>query len=486
MVLCVVVGCSKRSGRDKDVSFFRLPRIIKNKGVDVHSLSKRRRDGILAAISRVGLTDNILKNDRICFRHYISGKPADLLDDTNPDWLPTLNLGHNKARLPPTATGRWERWNARQANREDTTHQVTDTMLTETSDADDTHVDLATQVAVATADASTQFGIDVSYDVASTQTDSSMMDASTQTYLHINYPPLFSEEAVLPAEYIKFYTGLPNCKVLKAVFNLIKPGISHHNQSKLTPFQEYIMVLMKLRLNTQIQDLAYRFGISSSTVSRLFLKWVITMNHRLKHLILWPNRDSLIRTMPACFQKSFGKKVAIVIDCFEVFLERPSNLHARACTWSNYKHLKILLGIAPQGVISFVSSTWGGRVSDKYITDHSGVLDNLIPGDVVLADRGFDIGDSVGMMQASLHIPAFTKGKSQLTAMEVHETRSIANVRIHVKRVIGMVRQKYSILQSTLPIHYVHKRERQPPLIDSIVSVCCALCNICDSVVPFD
>ena len=193
-MLCVVVGCSKRSGRDKDVSFFRLPRIIKNKGVDVHSLSKRRRDGILAAISRVGLTDNILKNDRICSRHYISGKPADLLDDTNPDWLPTLNLGHNKARLPPTATGRWERRNARQANREDTTHQVTDTMLTETSDADDTHVDVATQVAVATADASTQFRIDVSYDVASTQTDSSMMDVSTQTYLHINHLPLFSED----------------------------------------------------------------------------------------------------------------------------------------------------------------------------------------------------------------------------------------------------------------------------------------------------
>ncbi len=58
------------------------------------------------------------------------------------------------------------------------------------------------------------------------------------------------------------------------------------------------------------------------------------------------------------------------------------------------------------------------------------------------------------MMQASLHITEFTKGHSQLSAMEV-----IANVRIHVERVIGMIRQKYSILQSTLPIHYVHKRE---------------------------
>ena len=44
------------------------------------------------------------------------------------------------------------------------------------------------------------------------------------------------------------------------------------------------------------------------------------------------------------------------------------------------------------------------------------------------------------MRQARLHIPAFTKGKDQLSAIEVHETRTTANVRIHVERVIGCVR----------------------------------------------
>lgn len=75
-----------------------------------------------------------------------------------------------------------------------------------------------------------------------------------------------------------------------------------------------------------------------------------------------------------------------------------------------------------------MSEPWGGRVSDKYLTDHCGILDKLLPGDIVLADRGFDITESVGMMQAKLHIPAFTKGKSQLSGMEVSETRTIANV----------------------------------------------------------
>ena len=53
-------------------------------------------------------------------------------------------------------------------------------------------------------------------------------------------------------------------------------------------------------------------------------------------------------------------------------------------------------------------------------------MSNLLPGDIVLAHLGFDISDSVGVMQAH-HIPAFTKGKNQLLALEVHQTRNIAN-----------------------------------------------------------
>ena len=57
----------------------------------------------------------------------------------------------------------------------------------------------------------------------------------------------------------------------------------------------------------------------------------------------------------------------------------------------------------------------------------------------MLADRGLEIAALVGIMQASLHIPAFTKGKDQLSPIEVEETRTIANARIHVEWVIGMV-----------------------------------------------
>ena len=173
------------------------------------------------------------------------------------------------------------------------------------------------------------------------------------------------------------------------------------------------MVLRKLRLNVPFQDLAYRFMVSVPTVSRISSSWMVVMDTRLFPFVSWPVREQLWKTMPMCFQYAFGRKVTLVIDCFEVFIERPTNLLARAQTFSSYKHhntIKILIGITPQGTVSFVSLVWGGRTSDKYLTENCGFLDQLLPGDMVMADRGFKIAESVGLKQAKLVIPAFTKG----------------------------------------------------------------------------
>ena len=198
--------------------------------------------------------------------------------------------------------------------------------------------------------------------------------------------------------------------------------------------------------------------------------------------------------MPQFFKYSFGKRTTVIIDCFEIFIDHPSNLLARAQTFSNYKHhntIKFLIGITPQGTISFVSEAWGGRTSDKFLTENCGFLSNLLPGDLVMADRGFTIQESVWYYHANLSIPAFTKGKNQLDPVDVEKTRGIANVRIHVERVIGYLRQKYTILQSILPIDYVMCDQQLPeheriPLIDRIVRICSALINPCPPIVPFN
>ena len=198
--------------------------------------------------------------------------------------------------------------------------------------------------------------------------------------------------------------------------------------------------------------------------------------------------------MPQCFMYSFGRKVTVVIHCFEIFIEKPSNLLARAQTFSNYKNhntIKILIGITPQGIITYVSEAWGGRTSDKYLTENCGFLEYLIPGNMVMADRGFTISESVGLKHAKLMIPAFTKGKDQLDHVDVESTRGIENVRIHVQRVIGLLRRKYTIVEGTLPAEFLACNpngpiERQVPLIDRTLGVCSALVKFCPPIVPFD
>ena len=285
---------------------------------------------------------------------------------------------------------------------------------------------------------------------------------------------------------VRFYTGLPSYEVLMVVFEHVSSHVSRKTQN-LSRFQEFVMVLIKLRLNVPLQDLAYRFVVSVTTVSRIFSFWMVVMDVRLKFMISWPEREQLWKTMPMCFQYAFGKKVTVVNDCFEVFIEHPSNLLARAQTFSTYRHhdtIKVLIGIQPQGNISFVSEAWGGRTSDKYLTEHCGFLEFLVQGDMVMTDRGFTISEK-------LTIPAFTKGKSQLDPVDVERTRGIANVRIHVERVIGLLRRKYTILQSTLPTDYLTYNQNGPPetqvpVIDRINRVCSALVNCCPPIVPFD
>ena len=102
--------------------------------------------------------------------------------------------------------------------------------------------------------------------------------------------------------------------------------------------------------------------------------------------------------------------------------------------------------MCPQGVTTFFSCAWGGKVSDKHLIVNSGFLSKLLPGDIVLADRGFD--EDIAKMQATLQILAFTHGCAQLCPLDIEKTRQLVNVRIHIERVIGTTRQKFSILMS--------------------------------------
>ena len=71
-------------------------------------------------------------------------------------------------------------------------------------------------------------------------------------------PPVpFCEESLVSDEMVRFYTGMPNIKIVKAVFDYISRTLSSDSSTKLSPFQELMCTLLKLRLNSPIEDLEY-------------------------------------------------------------------------------------------------------------------------------------------------------------------------------------------------------------------------------------
>ena len=251
----------------------------------------------------------------------------------------------------------------------------------------------------------------------------------------------------------KFYTGFPDYATFSSFFEYLSPtcqnliyygsntSLNSATQTKhgkprlLSPQQELFMVLSRMRCGLLLEDVAHRFSLSTSHVSRIWITWVAFLHQRLLALPIWPSRDFVNENMPECFRKNYPA-TRVILDCTELFIERPSSCKGQSATFSSYKNhntAKGLIGISPNGYPSFVSSLYAGRTSDKKITKDCGILDLLEPGDHVMADRGFDIESDLppGVL---LNIPPFLDGKDQLSLEEEVITRKIASERVHVER----------------------------------------------------
>ena len=175
-----------------------------------------------------------------------------------------------------------------------------------------------------------------------TQTDLNATEALEEDNERIKPEVSVVEDATLAKMSLRVvkrsFESFSSFTVLMAVFNMVAVAVPVGGAAKLTKFDCFTLTLMKLRLNASNYDLGFRFNMSESTVSRVFTKWIEAMDIRLLFLVLWPDKESIQKTMPFCFQPHYDLNVTSIIDCFELFIEKPSNLLAKACTWSQYKH----------------------------------------------------------------------------------------------------------------------------------------------------
>ncbi|KAL1005667.1 hypothetical protein UPYG_G00062020 [Umbra pygmaea] len=517
---CCVVGCYVRShdrrGKkiDNGLSFYCFPAWKQNEGSHVSDVSKRRRMAWISAIRRKDiLFANIPRSLKVCSKHFHSGKPAYEMDEFHQDWAPTLHLGHSEVtatvsdrygrrqrrhNLRESEGGKNEQNNMNEDERDGVQEDSEEEGYGEQAEAgaaEEEHVDQAEargveeeecrdqtetdEPAAKTLRADCQFCEQNSAEITRLlQENSELRSELTKFKMDEEF---FKDNT----EKVQYYTGLPCFAILLSMFTTVKPFLPV--AKKLSQFQMVLLTLIRLRLDLPIQHLSHIFNVSPRTLSATFADTIDVLYARLTPLLYWPERHCLQATMPHQFLEAFGMRIAIIVDCFEMRTERPSNEMACAQSLSRYKGthtMKYLIGFTPQGQISFVSKGWGRRASDKHITENCGLLNKLLPGDLVLTDRGFNVQDSVGMMCAELKIAAFTTSGCQLAAKDVEGTRVIAHLRIHVKRVIDSLRNKYTLLHNTIPISLLLPcKDEEFTLLDKIVNVCCILVNMCPSVV---
>jgi hypothetical protein len=107
-----------RRGRDDGVTFHCIPSIINNQGEKTKEISSRRRLEWIARINRKDWTPS--PHSRVCSEHFISGKPASLYEENNPDWAPSRKLGYHS---PGPSIQRFARLESRKRRRIDTIEQ---------------------------------------------------------------------------------------------------------------------------------------------------------------------------------------------------------------------------------------------------------------------------------------------------------------------------------------------------------------------------
>ncbi len=319
--------------------------------------------------------------------------------------------------------------------------------------------------------------------------DPSVSDHNYSSKSQLNLKPPTSDmetQCIVPAPlYItllrknnlcQLYTGLTLDAFLSVAEHLTRSS-TYSNSFQLHIWDQLLMTLMKLRLNLLQGDLAEKFGVSQSIVSKVISCWIYIMEENMRDYIPWLPRETIQATMPQCFREHFPNTTC-VIDCSETPLQKPRSLDSKGESYSHYygqNTIKYLVSIAPCGLIMFISPAYGGRCSDKFITANSGFLEYLRPGDEVMADRGFTITDLLYERKVKLVIPAFTKRGVQLSEEDTTNTRRIANVRVHVERVIGQLKN-FKILSQTVPINLT-------PKINHILRICAALCNLCCDII---
>lgn len=283
-------------------------------------------------------------------------------------------------------------------------------------------------------------------------------------------------------EGLHFYTGLESYKKFKFVYSTLVdyvPFIQYRDFRVLNVSAEnqFFLTLMKLRRNAADFELSRFFGVSKSTVSNIFCTWINVIAQLWSNIDVWPSREFVNFYIPQGFKEEYPQ-TRIIFDATEIPISKPSNVRDQQCTFSYYKHrntAKELVGSSPGGLFTYCSPAYAGSTSDRQIFENEEVVKKFDKDDSVMADRGFNVQDICATKDVKVNIPHFLRGDSQLPGVTVLQDRKLFSKRVHIERLIGLVKT-YKILEHPLSPSHIS-------LTTKIFQICLMLCNFREGII---
>ncbi|KAL6490092.1 hypothetical protein MHYP_G00004370 [Metynnis hypsauchen] len=457
---CCVPFCTASTRCNSYLSFHTFP---KDSELQKQWVVKIRRDHFI-----------VTSTSRVCSRHFIA---ADLLEPPTPAGRRRLRPGAfpvlfqwNNYTIPTPRPGVWER-TERPPNTDPTE------MQTDPDDDDPCHEhDYCVSTEPAALDLSLNDNEELREEISRLRKQIEDLTVSSKFCL---------ERFSASDDDIRFFTRFASHAHLMGFWKQIEPAthniirvtrartvektdqVPHSASATVLQPIEFFLFMNYLSLGLMQKDLAHRFRIHRSTVSRIINTWANFLYTVLGAVSIWLDVDTVKTHLPDVFQDYADTQV--ILDCTELRCQTPNSLLLQSEVFSTYKShctFKGLIGIAPHGAVTFVSSLYQGAISDKEILKQSGIVDLLAPSMAIMVDKGFFVEDCV---PCKVHIPTFLSKRAQLSRSEIRTTQSIARLRVHVERVIRRVKE-HKIFSTVIPLSITGS-------INQIFTVACLLVN---------
>lgn len=286
-------------------------------------------------------------------------------------------------------------------------------------------------------------------------------------------------------EICKRNTGLEKEQFI-CLFNSL-PGVYAVIKHIETASAALLIYLMKMRTGMPSQDLGYLFKISETTVQRLIAKIrTVLKSEFVPHNINYVrSREELMEhnteMSNLLYDPNNQQLVMLVADGTYIYIDKSQNYTHQKKTFSGKKKrnfIRMMNVTACDGTIIYCVGPFAATTNDATILenlfDTTVMFDNLLPGDIMLLDRGFrDVVRKLESKNLVVKMPSLIQNserKKQLSTKDANRSRLVTALRFVVETRNGHIKQIWKQFNN------IQSAYAQVYLSDDI-EICCGLIN---------